>query len=29
MMYGPQHQGIRKLPYAYVLLKGKGETSSR
>ena len=26
MMYGPQHQGIRKLPYAYALLKGKGET---
>jgi N-acyl homoserine lactone hydrolase len=26
MMYGPQHQGTRKLPYAYVLLKGKGET---
>ncbi len=26
MMYGPQHQGTRKLPYGYVLLKGKGET---
>lgn len=26
MMYGPQHQGTRKLPYAYALLKGKGET---
>lgn len=26
MMYGPQHQGTRKLPYAYVLIKGKGET---
>jgi glyoxylase-like metal-dependent hydrolase (beta-lactamase superfamily II) len=26
MMYGPQHQGIRKLPYGYVLLKGHGET---
>ena len=25
MMYGPQHQGTRKLPYAYALLKGKGE----
>jgi glyoxylase-like metal-dependent hydrolase (beta-lactamase superfamily II) len=26
MLYGPQYQGIRKLPYGYVLLKGKGET---
>ena len=26
MMYGPMHQGTRKLPYAYVLMKGKGET---
>ena len=26
MLYGPQYQGIRKLPYAYVLLKGKGRT---
>lgn len=26
MMYGPRHQGTRKLPYAYVLIKGKGET---
>jgi N-acyl homoserine lactone hydrolase len=26
MMYGPQHQGTRKLPYAYALLRGKGET---
>lgn len=26
MMYGPQYQGTRKLPYAYALLKGKGET---
>lgn len=26
MMYGPQHQGTRKLPYAYALVKGKGET---
>ncbi|HUC18532.1 MAG TPA: N-acyl homoserine lactonase family protein [Acetobacteraceae bacterium] len=26
MLYGPQYQGTRKLPYAYVLLKGKGET---
>ena len=26
MLYGPQHQGTRKLPYAYVLLKGHGET---
>ncbi|MAY63911.1 MAG: N-acyl homoserine lactonase family protein [Rhizobiales bacterium] len=26
MMYGPQHQGTRKLPYAYALIKGKGET---
>lgn len=26
MMYGPQHQGTRKLPYAYALLKGHGET---
>lgn len=26
MMYGPQHQGTRKLPYAYVLIKGRGET---
>ncbi|RTM02716.1 MAG: N-acyl homoserine lactonase family protein [Hyphomicrobiales bacterium] len=26
MMYGPQHQGTRKLPYAYALLKGGGET---
>lgn len=25
MLYGPQHQGTRKLPYAYVLLKGHGE----
>jgi N-acyl homoserine lactone hydrolase len=25
MLYGPQYQGIRKLPYAYVLLKGKGK----
>lgn len=26
MMYGPMHQGTRKLPYGYVLLKGRGET---
>ena len=26
MLYGPQHQGTRKLPYAYAVLKGKGET---
>lgn len=26
MMYGPQYQGTRKLPYAYALLRGKGET---
>ncbi|MFC3226552.1 N-acyl homoserine lactonase family protein [Marinibaculum pumilum] len=26
MMYGPMHQGTRKLPYAYVVLKGGGET---
>jgi N-acyl homoserine lactone hydrolase len=26
MLYGPQYQGTRKLPYGYVLLKGKGET---
>lgn len=26
MMYGPQHQGTRKLPYAYALIKGGGET---
>ena len=26
MLYGPQYQGTRKLPYAYALLKGKGET---
>lgn len=26
MMYGPQHQGTRKLPYAYALIRGKGET---
>ncbi len=26
MMYGPQHRGTRKLPYAYALLKGRGET---
>jgi glyoxylase-like metal-dependent hydrolase (beta-lactamase superfamily II) len=26
MLYGPQYQGIRKLPYGYTLLKGKGET---
>jgi glyoxylase-like metal-dependent hydrolase (beta-lactamase superfamily II) len=26
MLYGPQYQGTRKLPYAYVLLKGHGET---
>ena len=26
MLYGPQYQGTRKLPYAYGLLKGKGET---
>ena len=26
MLYGPQYQGIRKLPYAYALLMGKGET---
>jgi glyoxylase-like metal-dependent hydrolase (beta-lactamase superfamily II) len=25
MLYGPQYQGIRNLPYAYVLIKGKGE----
>ncbi len=25
MLYGPQYQGTRKLPYAYVLLKGMGE----
>lgn len=26
MLYGPMYQGTRKLPYGYVLLKGKGET---
>jgi glyoxylase-like metal-dependent hydrolase (beta-lactamase superfamily II) len=26
MLYGPQYQGTRKLPYGYVLLKGGGET---
>ena len=26
MLYGPQYQGTRKLPYAYVLLKGQGRT---
>jgi N-acyl homoserine lactone hydrolase len=26
MLYGPMHQGTRKLPYAYALLKGHGET---
>ncbi|HEX4766124.1 MAG TPA: N-acyl homoserine lactonase family protein [Lichenihabitans sp.] len=26
MLYGPQYQGTRKLPYAYALIKGKGET---
>lgn len=26
MLYGPQYQGTRKLPYAYALLKGRGET---
>ena len=26
MLYGPQYQGIRKLPYAYALLKGSGHT---
>jgi len=25
MLYGPWHSGIRNLPYAYALLKGKGE----
>jgi N-acyl homoserine lactone hydrolase len=25
MLYGPQYQGIRNLPYAYVLIKGQGE----
>jgi glyoxylase-like metal-dependent hydrolase (beta-lactamase superfamily II) len=25
MLYGPWHHGIRNLPYAYALLKGKGE----
>lgn len=25
MLYGPQYQGSRKLPYAYALLKGHGE----
>ncbi len=25
MLYGPQYQGIRNLPYAYVLIKGKGQ----
>ncbi|MDQ0473228.1 N-acyl homoserine lactonase family protein [Labrys wisconsinensis] len=25
MLYGPQYQGVRNLPYAYVLIKGKGE----
>ena len=25
MLYGPWHHGIRNLPYAYVLIKGKGE----
>jgi N-acyl homoserine lactone hydrolase len=25
MLYGPQYQGIRNLPYAYALIKGKGE----
>jgi N-acyl homoserine lactone hydrolase len=27
MLYGPQYQGIRKLPYAYALLKGRGTRS--
>ena len=26
MLYGPMHQGTRKLPYGFVVLKGKGET---
>ena len=26
MLYGPMHQGTRKLPYGLSLLKGKGET---
>ena len=26
MLYGPQYQGSRKLPYAYALIKGKGKT---
>ena len=26
MLYGPWHNGTRKLPYAYAVLKGKGET---
>ena len=26
MMYRPQYKGTRRLPYAYVLIKGKGET---
>ena len=26
MLYGPQYQGTRKLPYAYALIKGRGET---
>ena len=25
MLYGPQYAGIRNLPYAYALIKGKGE----
>ena len=25
MLYGPQYVGIRNLPYAYVLIKGRGE----
>ncbi|ANI80207.1 N-acyl homoserine lactonase family protein [Sphingobium sp. EP60837] len=26
MMYGAQYEGVRKLPYGYVLIKGHGET---
>lgn len=25
MLYGPQYHGVRNLPYAYVLIKGRGE----
>src|SRR5215210_4575327 len=26
MLYGPMHQGEKKLPYGFVVLKGRGET---